>query len=408
MRTLCLISVLAVAFTVTNSLTAEDSFQLKDGDNVVLLGSSYIERLQASNYFETIVTSSQTKRKVTYRNLGWSGDTAGGISRAVFGSPKDGFERLKRDVLLAKPTVVVVNYGANEAYQGEAGLEEFKNNMNTLLNFLNSTKARIVLLAPHARTASQWQNEFASYNEKLESYTTAIQQIADDRGATFINPPKSVLSKTGAPEIDGLSDNGIHYTPYGYWATSFWLAKQLGEPRNAWRLTVDPEGKATADGVTANKLVRTETGVTFEAIDNQLPAPKPPRFSPRGAALLHQHGELKIEGLPEGEYGLQIDGKPIVRVDSKHWGLGVRFQRSYADEQVEALRTAIGMKNELFFHRYRPQNETYLFLFRKHEQGNNAVEIPQFDPLIAAKEKEIAKLKLPKVHTFKLVKLEKE
>jgi hypothetical protein len=58
----------------------------------------------------------------------------------------------------------------------------------------------------------------------------------------------------------------------------------------------------------------------------------------------------------------------------------------------QALRRVIGEKNELFFHRYRPQNETYLFLFRKHEQGNNAVEIPQFDPLIEEKEKEIARL----------------
>ena len=48
----------------------------------------------------------------------------------------------------------------------------------------------------------------------------------------------------------------------------------------------------------------------------------------------------------------------------------------------EQLREWIVKKNELFFHRHRPQNETYLFLFRKHEQGNNAVEIPQFDPLI--------------------------
>ena len=29
----------------------------------------------------------------------------------------------------------------------------------------------------------------------------------------------------------------------------------------------------------------------------------------------------------------------------------------------------------------------------KHEQGNNAIEIPQFDPLVAAKEKEIAQLR---------------
>lgn len=46
-------------------------------------------------------------------------------------------------------------------------------------------------------------------------------------------------------------------------------------------------------------------------------------------------------------------------------------------------------KNQLFFHRYRPQNETYLFLFRQHEQGNNAVEIPQFDPLIRAADEAI-------------------
>ena len=46
------------------------------------------------------------------------------------------------------------------------------------------------------------------------------------------------------------------------------------------------------------------------------------------------------------------------------------------------LRRRIAAKNTLFFHRWRPANETYIFLFRKHEQGNNAVEMPQFDPLV--------------------------
>jgi lysophospholipase L1-like esterase len=58
-----------------------------------------------------------------------------------------------------------------------------------------------------------------------------------------------------------------------------------------------------------------------------------------------------------------------------------------------ALTKTILEKNRLFFHRWRPQNETYLFGFRKHEQGNNGVEIPQFDPLVAEKEKEIARLR---------------
>jgi len=59
-------------------------------------------------------------------------------------------------------------------------------------------------------------------------------------------------------------------------------------------------------------------------------------------------------------------------------------------EQIPTgLPELIAAKNELFFHRYRPQNETYLFLFRKREQGNNAVEVPQFDPLVEKADQQI-------------------
>ena len=54
------------------------------------------------------------------------------------------------------------------------------------------------------------------------------------------------------------------------------------------------------------------------------------------------------------------------------------------------LRSLILSKNRLFFERWRPQNEIYLFGSRKHEQGRNGAEIPQFDPLIAEMEKQIA------------------
>lgn len=64
---------------------------------------------------------------------------------------------------------------------------------------------------------------------------------------------------------------------------------------------------------------------------------------------------------------------------------------SVADtESKNALRAEIVEKNRLFLHRWRPANETYLFLFRKHEQGQNAREIPMFDPLIEAQETRIA------------------
>lgn len=62
-------------------------------------------------------------------------------------------------------------------------------------------------------------------------------------------------------------------------------------------------------------------------------------------------------------------------------------------EKAELLRKVILKKNELFFHRWRPQNSTYLFLFRKHEQGQNAREIPQFDPLIEQMDARIHRIK---------------
>jgi lysophospholipase L1-like esterase len=60
---------------------------------------------------------------------------------------------------------------------------------------------------------------------------------------------------------------------------------------------------------------------------------------------------------------------------------------------ADKLRKGIIEKNRLFFHRWRPANETYLYLFRKHEQGNNAKEIPQFDPIIENREDEIEQLR---------------
>ena len=58
-------------------------------------------------------------------------------------------------------------------------------------------------------------------------------------------------------------------------------------------------------------------------------------------------------------------------------------------ERSADLRRRVVDKNTLFFHRWRPANETYLFLFRRHEQGNNASEMPEFDPLIEQAEKKV-------------------
>jgi putative heme-binding domain-containing protein len=72
---------------------------------------------------------------------------------------------------------------------------------------------------------------------------------------------------------------------------------------------------------------------------------------------------------------------------------GLKVDSIVEFDRAEPLRQAILKKNELFFDRWRPQNETYLLGFRKHEQGQNAKEIPMFDSLILKEEAKIAELR---------------
>src|SRR5580692_5706970 len=115
------IALLLVGFA-TSSLTAAEPFTLKDGDRVVFVGNTLIEREQRYGYWETAFTSRYPDKNVTFRNLGWSGDTVFGDARAGFGKQIDGFKHLKEHVLSLNPTVIIVGYGGNEAFDGPAGL----------------------------------------------------------------------------------------------------------------------------------------------------------------------------------------------------------------------------------------------------------------------------------------------
>ena len=281
-----LIATLSIAPSV---LAADVPFEFQDGDRVALLGGAFIERLQTHGYLETAIAAGLPQKDLTFRNLGWSGDTVWGDSRGVFGSRADGFKRLVHDVNLAKPTLLVICYGENEAYAGEAGLADFRGGLNALLDGLKPTNARVLLLGPrkHEKLGPPLPDP-AAYNADLKKYTHVIAAVAQERGHAFID----------LYDLPGRTENGLHLTEAGEQEFVQALLPKLGVP-------------------------------------------------------------------------------PV----------------SYSTSELAPLRTAIREKNELFFHRHRPQNETYLFLFRKHEQGNNAVEIPQFDPLIEAKEQEIATLK---------------
>ena len=276
-------------------------FEFQPADRVVLIGGTLIEREQRYGYWEALLTARNPGIKI--RNLGWSGDTVFGDARRGFDldKPDIGRKRLVDLTLAERPTVILLCYGGNEAFEGAAGLEKFKKGYEKLLDELAPAKARIILMSP---PPMEYKREplpdQRPYNDRLVAYRDEIKALAEARKLYFADLFLMIGRIDGERplgEDSDLTDNGLHLTERGY----------------------------------------------------------------RGTARLF----LQALGLPADD--------------------------GYS-EALEPLRQAIRKKNELYFHRWRPQNETYLFGFRKHEQGKNAKEVAQFDPLVAAAEAEIEKL----------------
>lgn len=267
----------------------KDPFVFQNGDRVVLLGSTLIEREQKFGDWELALTKKNADKSVIFRNLGWSGDTVWAESRGSFDGPKAGYARMIELLKELKPTVVIVCYGHNESDAGPQGTTAFTTQMTQLLDDLATLKARIVVMSPTPYEDVSPLKNSQKRNLDLASYGEIMKNLAAKKSGTYFD----LMAAVQKLETKTLTENGIHYGAKGYAATA---------------------------------------KVFFaEAVDTL----------------------------------------------------------SSADQQ---LRDKIVAKNELFFHRWRPQNQTYLFGFRKHEQGQNAKEIVEFDPLIEKAEAEIAQL----------------
>jgi lysophospholipase L1-like esterase len=281
---------------------AASPFELRDGDRVAIVGGTFVEREGQFGWIETALTASLNDRKILFRNMGWSGDTVWSDSRGVFDAPEVGYQRLLDLITEFRPTVVLLAYGQNESFAGEAGLPAFVKQYAKLSSDVKAIGARLVYVTPlpFARPVAPLPDA-TGHNRLLATYSAAIRELAAKENAPVIDLQTIHWPSDAATRANPLSENGIHLTPEG----SRFVAGQI--------------------------LVQEK----LRQVDLTSPA-------------------------------------------------------------VEALHRKVLEKNELFFHRWRPQNSTYLFGFRKHEQGNNAVEIPQFDPLIAKAEVEIARLKTAK------------
>ena len=232
------------------------------------------------------------------------------------------------------------------SFAGEAGLPKFKADYERLLDTIEklSPGCRLVLLSPICQEQPAASLPTATdRNAVLVKYTEAVQSLAGARKANFVDLFR--------PHVMGLTNPESMYRGVSKeLASGFIKTKSSGWLRN-W----------TEDGIHP-----TDFGYQMMAY-----------------AIAHQL-EL-IRGWTHGPLHVKTAG-----AEMKY---GTLPKENVASEALWPLiRQVMLRKNEFYFHRSRPANMAYIFGFRKREQGKNAVEMPQFDPLIAAEEKKIREL----------------
>jgi putative heme-binding domain-containing protein len=355
---------------------------LQAGDRVLLLGGGGFE--QERRYADLEVRlARRAPGRLTFRNLGWSGDTVQGAARTGGFHNPEGFDRLLKEVRDQAPTVILLGYGMNESFAGPAGLAAFREDLGRLLDRLAPLKARLVVLSPtpHEDLGRPFPDPTA-HNRALERYTAALRETATRRRLAFVDlfHPLAALPASHAH----WTTNGFLPNRYGYWLIAREIERQLLGPAKPWRVELDASGKVLGRSGAEVREVRAQgVPLRFEVVPAHLAEPAPPQFVPTEDPV------VRITGLAPGEYVLHIEGGGATRGTAAEWGRGLPVRPQQAVDQAEKLRAALVKQGALFYQRWRPFND-----FSEH-WGYIEGDFQRYDERIAALEAVIARLSRP-------------
>lgn len=343
---------------------------------MLFLGDTLLEREGTYGYLETRLHEQLPDRKFTVRNLAFSADTPLGWSRASFDPAAKGFERLKEQLDLVKPTVVFLGYGM------AASLQEMTDRSNDPT--LNPDPARY---GTEPMSAARFKRELGQLMDaivEISSRDTPVANQSNDRAS-----------------LNGTAVRGT--------AT----AAELSAAATTAEVAVASTKPNPRDAQGGRPMVRVRfvllSPIRHEDLRELKPSLPDPtqhnkllqQYSKAVGELARERGALFVDFFNLHPDKLHLTSNGIHPTQSGYQTisillgqeLGMEDRAGHEATADPSLRAAVIRKNELFFHRWRPANSTYLFGFRKHEQGQNAKEIPEFDPLIEAADAEVDRLK---------------
>ncbi len=162
-----------------------------------------------------MVTSMLEKQlpKHQFINAGVPGDTTVRAER-----------RLKQDVLIEKPDLVVILFGANDSATHKlVPIERYEENLRKFVQEIGAEKSILITPAPVDESLQPHRS-----NERIKLYGDSVKKIAEDTGSYLIDFFSELFESENYKEIlVGKSNDGLHFGASGYSILSNLIANEI-------------------------------------------------------------------------------------------------------------------------------------------------------------------------------------
>src|SRR2546423_394483 len=261
-KLLCIL--ILVAAQRLNALAAD--FLIRDGDRVVFLGDSITEQRLYTTYIEAYALTRHPNWKLSFRNVGWGGDTSW-LRQRSHPDEKQLFEAdevaqqkmvedavgrgLGRDVLPLKPTLVTVKFGMNDhSYQPfrEDIFRAYVRSQNQIAKVLGEHGSRVAFLTPQPIEDKRADPDKDDRNQSLRLFSDGLKEVAAKTGATFVDqfdPYMAILlrERVSNPATFVGGGDAVHPGPIGHTVMAWALLKGLGATPNVSRAEINSMAK---------------------------------------------------------------------------------------------------------------------------------------------------------------------
>ena len=232
----------------------EGKIKVHDKDHIVLIGNNLPSRMMNFGYFETELQLRYPDSTLFIRNMGDPGNTPGFRPHASRNSPWafPGAEKFQTEYANDSgsighfPTedewlsdldadIVIAFFGYSESFQGEKGLENFKDELHAFIKhtkeqkYNGETAPQLVLVSPIAFEDLSDKMDLpdgVAENKNLKMYTEAMAEVAAKDNVPFVNVFEPTKDWTDSEDEDITAD-GFQLNDYGYQKFANLLADKI-------------------------------------------------------------------------------------------------------------------------------------------------------------------------------------